>query len=120
MKVCTRPNVKGIVSWYENVRVVSSSFTFLNAELIAKRLMKCTYLKRQSSISKNCRYCVILQVDISILEEHAASSFIVNPEDGGNILSETLVSTYKITQCHSPEDHYLNSLLWKTENLHEL
>jgi hypothetical protein len=74
----------------------------------------------ETSTWTNCSYCVILQVDINILEEHAASFFIVNPEDGGNILSETLVSTYKITQCFKPEDHYLKSPLWKHGNLHEL
>jgi hypothetical protein len=31
--------------------------------------------------------------------------------------SQTLVSTYKSTQCHSPGDHYLNKHRRKTYNM---
>jgi hypothetical protein len=32
-----------------------------------------------------------------------------NPEDGGNIFLQNVISAYKTTQCHNPEDKNLNN-----------
>jgi hypothetical protein len=75
MKVCT-----DLISrmWSHDIKMLFVAvFLFLNAELIDNWLMNSSYLKRDrytSSTITNYRYCVILHVDISVLEQRAAAS----------------------------------------------
>jgi hypothetical protein len=43
-------------------------------------------------------------IDTNVSEEHVAS--ISNPEDGGSMFLQKLVSTYKSTRRHNPEEQH--------------
>lgn len=72
----------------------------------------CGSKTKEYTICVNFEVLTAMKVSMPVFWFVMLCGLVCSPDNGYSIFSQSLVSTYKPTQCHNPEDKYQHYIIW--------